>query len=467
MVGIEGTSGSLTPTTHRAEVTEENQLVVLNRNTSGTASWIHIDGDVSTANSTMVPLGANGSWVGEWEEVKDSAIIYTAIRTDQDGRDTGQFSLHLDFSMDATTPEDVHEEYYIASGTYGAVYSVQPSARYFRPVYYNGATPQGIFRLQTQYRHVYGKPSSHRIDDPISDQNDAELTKSVMTGKTPGGTYVNFNATAGGNFKTSIEEYEPEFFLGSPLPVTNSALAISQGKFTGMSKVNKFGRNPDIDQDTKETIWSAGGLYKDVFLSGAENIYLRSSQAVDTSAGIGARTVAISGLDGDYVQQSETVTLNGLGSVETANEYLRLHRMYVSTVGVSGTNMGSIVANGSKNTQTIAQIDAENGQTEMAIYTIPSGTTGYMTNFYTSFDKGGAGATAALVDIEMQIRPSGGAYRVAHHAGMISTGMTHIQHNYNPYKSFGEKTDIMLNATPTVNDADIHGGFDLILVGNE
>jgi len=61
-------------------------------------------------------------------------------------------------------------------------------------VYTNGGSEQTYFRLQTQIKTTYVKPSSHRIQDSISDDDDAELTTAVIKVKTPSGKFVNANA---------------------------------------------------------------------------------------------------------------------------------------------------------------------------------------------------------------------------------------------------------------------------------
>jgi hypothetical protein len=42
------------------------------------------------------------------------------------------------------------------------------------------------------------KPSSHRIQDPITDDDDAELSKSVITGKDENDVFRNVNVTEDG-----------------------------------------------------------------------------------------------------------------------------------------------------------------------------------------------------------------------------------------------------------------------------
>lgn len=167
-----------TGSAYEAKVDVENRLWTNSVGHPGSSAL----GVVSTNNTSNVPLLANGSFTGSWEEVKDYSIIYTSIRTDQDSINTGSYGFNLEFSQDATNV-DVCEEYAVMSGTTGAIFSTQPSSRYFRINYINGSIDQGIMRLQTMYRPNYGKPSSHRINDPINDQNDSELSKSVLTGK--------------------------------------------------------------------------------------------------------------------------------------------------------------------------------------------------------------------------------------------------------------------------------------------
>ena len=63
--------------------------------------------------------------------------------------------------------------------------------RYFRVLYVNGAVGQGTFELQVQFRAVAVKPSSHRVQDSISDDDDATLNKAIISGRQADGTYDN------------------------------------------------------------------------------------------------------------------------------------------------------------------------------------------------------------------------------------------------------------------------------------
>lgn len=94
-------------------------------------------------------------------------------------------------------------------------------------------------------------------------------------------------------------------------------LLVSQGKIPGMSIVQKFGRNTDVDSGTlPEDMWGGSSTYTGFPVGGnAERLAFVSTSADDAEAGTGARTVTIIGLDGNWNQQTETVTLNGLTTV--------------------------------------------------------------------------------------------------------------------------------------------------------
>jgi hypothetical protein len=89
--------------------------------------------------------------------------------------------------------------------------------KYVRIVYTNGASAQSSFGLQTLLHKTAPKPSSHRLQDSIVDDDDVELVKSVLSGKTAQGNYINFQATNAGNFKVSLEEVN-----GVKVPITSS-----------------------------------------------------------------------------------------------------------------------------------------------------------------------------------------------------------------------------------------------------
>ncbi len=74
-------------------------------------------------------------------------------------------------------------------------------------------------------------------------------------------------------------------------------LQVARGQIAYHKTIFKFGFNPDVDE-ILETIWAEGGLYS--YLSAATVLKVSSSSTNDTSAGTGARTVELFGLDANY-----------------------------------------------------------------------------------------------------------------------------------------------------------------------
>lgn len=184
----------------------------------------------------------------------------------------------------------------------------------------------------------------------------------------------------------SINYYPPNGFDGSnsvqSLPFY---LAVQQGKVPGYSMVNKFGYNPSIGSTAFETIWEIGGLL--IFQTTAQTVNVVSDDVNDDVAGTGARTLRIQGLDSSFDLVEETLDMDGTTTVTTTQTFLRVFRMSVETAGTSETNEGDITATYSSTTDTAATITAGNGQTLMAVYTIPNGYTGYLLSLNVSSGK--------------------------------------------------------------------------------
>lgn len=166
-----------------------------------TAIVSQINGNIDSNNSTSTPLAGDAVYTGTSTEITNYANISVSIIADQDSATDG---LEIQQSQDNTNWDFV--DYYTIPADSGKVFTIQPVARYLRVVYTNGSSAQSSFRLQTILKSVRIKPSSHRIADSIIDDDDAELVKAVLSGENPSGSFINFGATAGGNFKVSIEE---------------------------------------------------------------------------------------------------------------------------------------------------------------------------------------------------------------------------------------------------------------------
>jgi len=228
--------------------------------------------------------------------------------------------------------------------------------------------------------------------------------------------------------------------------------------------VHKFGFNSDID-DTLETVWAQGGLYS--YLAAATQLSVSSSSANDTSAGTGARTVTLSGLDANYAEISETVTLNGQTAVTTTNSYLRIFRMVVNSAGSGGQNAGVIYAGTGTVTAGVpankyATIVIGDNQTLMAIWTVPANHTAYLlqTDVTVATTQNNKYCTASLV-----ARPFGEVFQVKDRFVKAESQATLT---YSLPLKFEEKTDIEYRAIGDSAGADIaiSAAFEIIYIWN-
>jgi len=228
--------------------------------------------------------------------------------------------------------------------------------------------------------------------------------------------------------------------------------------------VHKFGFNSDID-DALETVWAQGGLYS--YLAAATQLSVSSSSANDTSAGTGARTVTLSGLDANYAEISETVTLNGQTAVTTTNSYLRIFRMVVNSAGSGGQNAGVIYAGTGTVTAGVpankyATIVIGDNQTLMAIWTVPANHTAYLlqTDVTVATTQNNKYCTASLV-----ARPFGEVFQVKDRFVKAESQTTLT---YSVPLKFEEKTDIEYQAIGDSAGADIaiSAAFEIIYIWN-
>ena len=185
-------------------------------------------------------------------------------------------------------------------------------------------------------------------------------------------------------------------------------IAIASGKFSGFSIQNKFGRNPDIDSGAvPEDVWAQGGLYTG-FADSAEILEVFSSSGLDTSAGTGARTVRVYGLDANFEEIEETVILDGTTAVDTVNSYLRAQTAEVLTAGSTGENQGSITVRQSVTTANVmCTLPAGGNRTQVCAVTMPANVTGKIRTVGVAL----FGAASNRIEGSIMIREEGGVFQ--------------------------------------------------------
>jgi hypothetical protein len=157
-------------------------------------------------------------------------------------------------------------------------------------------------------------------------------------------------------------------------PIENLFMEVSAGNVQGCSSITINGSNQAVGTSF-ETLWEEGGIH--AFPTSASVMTVSSDDANDTSAGTGAQTVLIKGLDADYLEIQEVVTLNGTTAVNTANSYLRINDMITATAGTGGVNAGSIfigtgTVTAGKPANVYGEIYIGDGIAHEGFYTVPA-----------------------------------------------------------------------------------------------
>ena len=255
--------------------------------------------------------------------------------------------------------------------------------------------------------------------------------------------------------------------------MSDYALEVSRGNVNGVSAVNKFGRSTDVDNADTD-IWDrANATDSDVTWTAPTTARIHQIVSTSTSddgdpAGVGARTVQIYGLTSWTAKEtSEVITMNGTTNVPTTNSYVIIHRMKVLTKGATNSNVGVIKATADTDTTVTAQINVGEGQTQMAVYGIPSIQTAYMSRYYASAIKG---AVAASVEITLLVNPEPDTellnFLTKHTNGLATDGSNLIEQDFNPYFKIPGPAIIKMRGNGSTTNIDVSAGFDLFLVDN-
>jgi len=163
-------------------------------------------GHVCTNCSTTTPLSAGATFTGVAEDILDYGGIAVFVTSDVASATDG---LQIQYSKDGSTNWRTAETYTVLANAQ-KWFTPPAFGAYLRVVYTNGAADQTSFELTTVLRKTPFKWSSHNIETPITDQDDATLQKAVITGKKANGDYDNVSLTNNGNMKVSLEELESQ-----------------------------------------------------------------------------------------------------------------------------------------------------------------------------------------------------------------------------------------------------------------
>lgn len=221
---------------------------------------------------------------------------------------------------------------------------------------------------------------------------------------------------------------------------TPFGIAVKRGMYPELGAWEAVGYNADVGTSF-ETIWDGSNTYT----------YPASAVTMTATSAAGATDngvdITVIGLDTNYNELIETITLAGSGTATTTGEFLRINRAYVSN-GSDPTANVTIANSGT----TYAQITFPYNTTQQAVYTVPAGKRAYLVYASISLEK------QKEVVAKFMTRAQGATFVTG---GIIGTTGSYQRHWVLP-PVLNEKTDIEIRAKAGATTS-ISGSMQLLL----
>ena len=213
-----------------------------------------------------------------------------------------------------------------------------------------------------------------------------------------------------------------------------------------VSYIRKYGHNDDIGTGAYEDMWSYGGDYNWPSSSG-QAMYISSSDAADT------QTIVVMGLDENFEEVTEIVTLQGKTFVPLTGLWSRVHRAYnngstdlAGTVYVSSDNTDA-GGDGIPDVTTAIHttVEAEFQQTMQAIYTVPADHVLMLTQLAATVAPV-SGGTTKIAKAHFMYRPFGKVWRALATAHLQTNGTSSITRTLTIPEKLEAKSDMKIRA---------------------
>lgn len=233
---------------------------------------------------------------------------------------------------------------------------------------------------------------------------------------------------------------------------------VALGLVPNWTALRKFGRNDDVDGN--EEMWEYGTARVLPTSAGALSV-VSSSVQDDNTTGTGAWTIQVEGLDSNYEQISEVITMDGTSPVASASsDWFRVNRAYVVTAGTGEVNAGNIDITIGGNEQ--AFIENNEGQTHQTHYTVPVGKSLVVTGI--TLVAGTLGNAHMIVESQIMLyRADGNSAWRSISAIDLTDGQTYSTQNSIP-TILPEKTEVRQKLIFSGTNGEITGIFHGYLV---
>lgn len=227
-----------------------------------------------------------------------------------------------------------------------------------------------------------------------------------------------------------------------------------------LATINKYGR----------TLNAANGVLRDLWSRDVQPIWLpplaarihdiASSDVNDTSGGTGLQQLRAYYLpDWTTAEASEVVTMNGTTNVPMANAAVIIHRLEPVAWGSAGPNVGTITATAQTDGSVTAQIEPDQGQTQMAIYGIPTGKALSIRRAWVKLLEG----NNAIVDAWLRVNTIPDVEQLGYvtkEQWGVNTDLRFVPLDYEPFKRVAGPAIVKIQIESDTNNMGVVGGFN-------
>ena len=224
-----------------------------------------------------------------------------------------------------------------------------------------------------------------------------------------------------------------------------------------------------------EDIHPSGGNIN--WLTTATTIEVLSSDIVDTSDGVGVRSVEIHGLSATGADQDEVIVMNGTTPVVSSLTYIRVNKLHNETVGTyGGSHQGDITCRPSGGGTTLSVMTGDEGNVDTSVqygsgeagngyWTVPLGKVLYITDLSVTVN------TKANQTVDIKLYEREGILdtttpydprRILWHVDEVSGGQ--FAKRFKSHIKIKQLTDIWFRAIGSGNDNKISVTLDFYLL---
>lgn len=287
---------------------------------------------ISSLNSTTSLLGADAVFTGTAEDVTGYTTASVSVfGTNSLATGTMAFQVSSDnvnFSTISRVIPDIQ---------FDIPHMWLIAEKYFRVKYTNDSVAQtGSFRIQTMFSNGRPMDLANTLESTVGLTNGVSLVRNINT----------------------------------------ADLDLARRLVTGQRAFFFFGHN-DAVGTSYEDIHPNGGDVN--WLTTATKVEVLSSDAADTSAGLGVRSVEIHGLSATGADQSEVIAMNGTSAVESSLTYIRINKMHNETVGTyGGSHKGDVTCQVTGGGSVLSVMIGEEGSVDTSVqYGLGEASNGY------------------------------------------------------------------------------------------